>query len=162
MLPSSVLRLFSIGWCHPALLGWMAFLQPVGGDFDGVGVSTTLEVKGNINVDPPIPVKADREGVVNHFVVRLGDDILEGSAQLRIRTEGQAEPVQESNRESEAEDGDPTDGESAAPEIPKYHTVIASEDGTGSGCSKSDLGLARSRSARILTTSRSATAWVCP
>lgn len=129
-----------------ALLGWIAFKPAAGDEFDGVDasgepagsivtaergdISNTLEVKGNINVDPPTSVKADREGVVNHFFVRPGDEVLEGAELFQVRSEGQAEPDQGANREPESEGADPTDGESAAPEKPKYHTVIASEDGT--------------------------------
>lgn len=138
-----------------AFLGWIAFKPAASDEFDGVDasgepagsiitaergdISNTLEVKGNINVDPPTSVKADREGVVNHFFVRPGDEVLEGAELFQVRSEGQAESDQGANRESE--DGESTGGVSAASgdssgtapataEKPTYHTVIASEDGT--------------------------------
>jgi multidrug efflux pump subunit AcrA (membrane-fusion protein) len=139
-------------------LGWIAFKPAADDEFDDVGasgepadstitaergdISNTIEVKGRISVDSPTAVKADHDGVVNHLFVQPGDEVFKGAELFQVRSEGQQEPPAEQDAGDSAEgsggsdDGDEASDngasadEPATPAKPKYHTVIASEDGT--------------------------------
>jgi multidrug efflux pump subunit AcrA (membrane-fusion protein) len=135
------------------LLGWIAFKPATDDEFDDVGasgepadstitaergdISNALELKGRINVDSPTAVKADHDGVVNHLFVQPGDEVFKGDQLFQVRSEGEQEPPSESDGgDAAGADSTGSDGraeasvEASAPAKPKYHTVIASEDGT--------------------------------
>lgn len=138
-----------------ALLGWIAFKPASDDEFDGAAatgepagstvtaergdISNLLEVKGTINVDPPTAVKAEHEGTVNHLFVQPGDEVLEGAELFQVRSEGEESENQDSAGRTSESSAEGTDAEAsddsgepapAAPPKPKYHTVIASDDGT--------------------------------
>lgn len=128
-----------------ALLGWIAFKPAADDEFDGIAatgepagstvtaergdISNLLEVKGAIAVDPPTAVKAEHEGTVNHLFVQPGDEVLEGAELFQVRSEGDESEPSDEGTDAEASD-DSDEPAPAAPPKPKYHTVIASDDGT--------------------------------
>lgn len=134
-------------------LGWIAFRPAADDEFDDVGasgepaestitaergdISNTIEVKGRINVDSPTVVKADHDGVVNHLFVKPGDEVFKGAELFQVRSEGEQEAPEEPDGGSDgaeaadSEGGDEASGgDPSTPAKPKYHSVIASEDGT--------------------------------
>lgn len=134
-------------------LGWIAFRPAADDEFDDVGasgepaestitaergdISNTIEVKGRINVDSPTAVKADHDGVVNHFFVKPGEEVFKGAELFQVRSEGEQEAPEEPDGGSDgAEPADSDGGDEASggdpstPAKPKYHSVIAAEDGT--------------------------------
>ncbi|MGC2941971.1 efflux RND transporter periplasmic adaptor subunit [Brevibacterium sp. FAM 24638] len=131
-------------------LGWIAFKPAADDEFDDVGasgepadstitaergdISNALEVKGRISVDSPTAVKADHDGVVNHLFVQPGDEVFKGDQLFQVRSDDEQEASQgQDGGDAEGSTGSDSGEEAsddAAPAKPKYHTVIASEDGT--------------------------------
>lgn len=146
ILPLAFLVVFVV---IAALLGWIAFKPAADDGFDGVeatgepegsvitaergDISNTIEAKGTINVDAPTAVKAAHEGVVNHFFVQPGDEVLEGAELFQVRSEeaDDTQPPASSGSDSETDAPDDSQAEEGQdPVKPKYHTVTAAADGT--------------------------------
>lgn len=135
------------------MLAWIAFKPAPEDGFDAASatgepmgssvfaergdIANTLDIRGQIIVDPPTAVKAGRDGTVNHFFVQPGDEVLEGAELFQVRSEGdQTEgsgPGETGTGESDTGASDSAgteDSAQQAPARPRYYTVVAPADGT--------------------------------
>ena len=141
ILPSAFLFVLVV---IAAILAWIAFKPAPEDGFDAASatgepvgssvfaergsIANTLELKGSIAVDKPTAVKAGREGTVNHFFVKPGDEVLKGAQLFQVRSEGQ--PAEAAAGDAADGAGDGQEAPAAPAPKPSYHTVVAPDDGT--------------------------------
>jgi uncharacterized membrane protein YgcG len=80
-------------------------------------VENTLKIKGTIKVDPPVTVKADHDGVINHFFFPSGTKVSVGDYLFQVKSEG--DPTTDESGE----------GKDAAKPTVHYYTVLATKSG---------------------------------
>lgn len=85
-------------------------------------VKNTLELQGTIVVDPAVPAKATRDGVINHFFVPVGAKVAEGDLLFQIKYE-------DGPSGEEPEDDDSSDKKSPPRPAYKYVNTVAPRDG---------------------------------
>lgn len=80
-------------------------------------VENTLKLKGTITVDSPVPVKADHDGVINHFFVPAGAKVKAGDNLFQVKTQDDPAP------------DDSGDGKDAPKPVVHYYTAVATKSG---------------------------------
>lgn len=86
-------------------------------------VANTLQLQGTIVVDPDLPAKALRDGVVNHFFVPVGAKVAEGDLLFQVKYADS--PTDETSGDSD----DTSSKKSPSKPAYKYVNTVAARDG---------------------------------